>query len=143
MDTELSQRPHTVYRQYKPGTHSALPIPPEYICYDATPHITRTNLYSVMMSIGTATELGPQCFWLDLVYYIEFHTIALGRKQQEVMEPRGEIKRTGCGAENTASAGRNLSREDVIKMMTEAISIVHATSYKLRQTEIGTVLMKM
>ncbi|KAH7912471.1 nucleophile aminohydrolase [Hygrophoropsis aurantiaca] len=96
-----------------------------------------------MILIGLDPEFGPQCFKLDPAgYFVGFHATAAGQKQQEAMnhlEKRWKKLDNGAGADDAASAGKNLSRSQVIEIAIEAMSTVHATDYKPNEIEIGIV----
>ncbi|KAK7689908.1 hypothetical protein QCA50_006547 [Cerrena zonata] len=96
-----------------------------------------------MVVIGTDPEYGPQCFKLDPAgYFVGFHATASGQKQQEAMnhlEKKWKKLDSGRGADDAASAGKTLSRDEVIEMAIEAISTVHATDFKAGEVEIGIV----
>ena len=116
-----------------------------------------------MILIGIDPEFGPQCFKLDPAgYFVGFHATAAGQKQQEAMnhlEKKWKKLDSGRGADDAVSAGKTLSRAEVIEvrgrilhlvatphgfapsaqMAIEAISTVHATDFKADEVEIGIV----
>ncbi|CAL1713618.1 unnamed protein product [Somion occarium] len=96
-----------------------------------------------MIVIGMDPEYGPQCFKLDPAgYFVGFHATAAGQKQQEAMnhlEKKWKKLNSGRGADDAVSAGKSLSRSEVIEMAIEAISTVHATDFKPGEVEVGVV----
>lgn len=114
-----------------------------------------------MILIGIDPEFGPQCFKLDPAgYFVGFHATAAGQKQQEAMnhlEKKWKKLNNGGGAEDAATAGKTLTKDQVIEvgpkfpraqtdllwlhaqMAIEAISTVHATDFKPGEVEIGIV----
>jgi len=101
------------------------------------------RLSTAMILVGIDPEFGPQCFKLDPAgYFVGFHATAAGQKQQEVMnhlEKKWKKLNGGNGADDAKSAGATLSRDEVVEMAIEAMSIVHATDYKPGEIEIGIV----
>lgn len=73
-----------------------------------------------MIVIGVDPEYGPQCFKLDPAgYFVGFHATASGQKQQEAMnhlEKKWKKLDSGRGADDAASAGKTLSRDEVIEV---------------------------
>jgi 20S proteasome subunit alpha 1 len=73
-----------------------------------------------MILIGIDPEFGPQCFKLDPAgYFVGFHATAAGQKQQEAMnhlEKKWKKLDSGRGADDAASAGKNLTRAQVIEV---------------------------
>ncbi|KAG6821823.1 hypothetical protein H0H92_000654 [Tricholoma furcatifolium] len=73
-------------------------------------------------------------------YFVGFHATAAGQKQQEAMnylEKKWKKLDSGKGVDDPVKAGKTLSRNEVIEMAIEAMSIVHATDYKPGEIEIG------
>lgn len=117
---------------------------------------------AAMILIGLDLEFGPQIFKLDPAgYFVGFHATSAGQKQQEAMnhlEKKWKKLDGGKGADDASSAGKTLSRAEVIEvryccrlhltrssstclgqMAIEAISTVHATDFKSGEVEIGIV----
>ena len=73
-----------------------------------------------MILIGIDEEYGPQCFKLDPAgYFVGFHAVAAGQKQQEVMnhlEKKWKKLSGGVGAEDVPLAGQQLSKNDMIEV---------------------------
>lgn len=73
-----------------------------------------------MILIGIDPEYGPQCFKLDPAgYFVGFHATAAGQKQQEAMnhlEKKWKKLDNGRGANDAATAGKQLSRAEVIEV---------------------------
>lgn len=73
-----------------------------------------------MIVIGMDPEYGPQCFKLDPAgYFVGFHATAAGQKQQEAMnhlEKKWKKLNSGRGADDAVSAGKSLSRSEVIEV---------------------------
>ena len=73
-----------------------------------------------MILIGIDPEFGPQCFKLDPAgYFVGFHATAAGQKQQEAMnhlEKKWKKLNNGGGAEDAATAGKTLVKDQVIEV---------------------------
>lgn len=78
------------------------------------------NEQTAMILIGIDPELGPQVFKLDPAgFFVGFHATAAGQKQQEAMnhlEKKWKKLDNGRGAEDAVSAGKTLSRGEVIEV---------------------------
>lgn len=79
-----------------------------------------SNERTAMILIGIDPELGPQVFKLDPAgFFVGFHATAAGQKQQEAMnhlEKKWKKLDNGRGAEDAVSAGKTLSRGEVIEV---------------------------